>query len=305
MLTAVNPVVIPFPAGHDYIEKLESEKLRKENEELRAKLELLERKRDRRTKAGIDNTEPLEYSEFKADNVRKARKADSIRSYDDFVAIQNYFLKRDKLRDWALWTVGVSFGVRISDLLPLKIKTVLNEDLSFRERVFLIERKTSKLNNCLITESVKYALTKYFDSRGWNFVMDNYIFISKKTKGKMRKEYGWKILSDAGKALNLPLVIGSHTMRNSFANIAACADKSSIDMNAITKIQGLLNHSDQRVTMRYLGTFRNMYDKARIAVSDFILGRTDINELVVGNNYTIDDLFLKLERMESKILAYS
>lgn len=93
------------------------------------------------------------------------------------------------------------------------------------------------------------------------------------------------------------IVIGSHTMRKSFANIAACVDKSTIDMNAITKIQGLLNHSDQRVTMRYLGTYQDMFDRARVAVSEFVLGRTDVHQLIAGNNYTIDDIMSKLEAM--------
>ena len=86
-------------------------------------------------------------------------------------------------------------------------------------------------------------------------------------------------------------------MRKSFANIAACVDKSTIDMNAITKIQGLLNHSDQRVTMRYLGTYQDMFDRARVAVSEFVLGRTDVHQLIAGNNYTIDDIMSKLEAM--------
>lgn len=131
--------------------------------------------------------------------------------------------------------------------------------------------------------------------------MDDFLFKSHKTKGKMFEEYGWKILSDAGKALNLPIVIGSHTMRKSFANIAACVDKSSIDMNAITKIQGLLNHSDQRVTMRYLGSYQQMFDKARKSVSDFVLGKTDVHEIVAGNNFTIDDIVSKLNELEKKL----
>ena len=114
----------------------------------------------------------------------------------------------------------------------------------------------------------------------------------------MHEEYAWKILSDAGKALNLSLVIGSHTMRKSFANIAACADNSTVDMNSITKIQGLLNHSDQKVTMRYLGTFRDMYDKSRIAVSDFILGRTDIHMLAIGNNQPLNSILSRLDIIE-------
>ena len=244
-----------------------------------------------------------EYSEFKSDGIRKARPADSIRSYEDFVAIQNYFLHRNKIRDWMMWTIGVSLGLRISDLLSLKIRFLLNNDRTFRKRIFIIEEKTSKLNNCLITEAVVSAVTKYFDSIDWNFSLDDYLFKSNKTKGKMYEEYGWKILSDAGKSLALPIVIGSHTMRKSFANIAACADKAVIDMNAITKIQGLLNHSDQRVTKRYLGSFQDMYDRARTAVSDFVLGKTNIHELTVGNKFSIDDIISKLDQIETVLLS--
>lgn len=258
-------------------------------------------KRKRRTKKEMQELEEIEYCEFKSDGKRKSRPAESVRSYADFFAVQQYFLNKSKIRDWMLWTVGVSLGLRISDLLSLKIKEVLNDDLTFRKRIILIEQKTSKANNCLITESVIDAITKYFDSIKWKFDMEDYLFKSNKTKGKMYEEYGWKILSDAGKALSLPIVIGSHTMRKSFANIAACVDKSTIDMNAIAKIQGLLNHSDQRVTMKYLGTYQTMFDKARVAVSDFVLGKTTVNELVAGNNYTIDDIVSKIDALESKI----
>lgn len=255
----------------------------------------------RRTKVELESEEPKMYSEFKSDGKRKSRPADPIRSYEDFVAIQKYFLDNGKVRDWMMWTIGVSLGLRISDLLSLKIKQLLNDNLTFRERIMVIEQKTSKLNNCLITESVVDAVTKYFDSIKWKFELDDYLFKSNKTKGKMYEEYGWKILSDAGKALDLPIVIGSHTMRKSFANIAACVDKSSIDMNSITKIQGLLNHSNQQVTMRYLGTYQKMFDRARVSVSEFVLGRTDVHELVAGNNYTLDDIISKLDQIETKI----
>lgn len=289
----------------DELKKERSRRISAEEELSNAKTKLKEYEenppRKRRTKKEIEEAEVKPYSEFKSDGKRKARPADPIRSYEDFNAIQEYFLSRGKIRDWAMWTIGISLGLRISDLLSLKISALLNEDKSFRKRLFVIEQKTSKLNNCLITESVILAATKLFDSLNWDFSMDDYLFKSEKTKGKMFEEYGWKILSDAGKSLNLPINIGSHTMRKSFANIAACVDKSSIDMNAITKIQGLLNHSDQRVTMRYLGTYQQMFDKAREAVSDFVLGKTDVHEIVAGNNYTIDDIISKLDSLERKI----
>lgn len=266
--------------------------------ELENELKLANMKRKRRTKAEINAEETVPYSAYKTNGVKKASPAQSIRSYEDFKAIQNYFEQSGKMRDWAFWTIGVSLGLRVSDLVNIKIRDVMNEDYTYKDRIRVIEQKTNKANNCLITESVKNACDKYFKSINYSFSFDDYLFKSNKTGSKLREEYGWTILSNAGKALNLPVNIGSHTMRKSFANIAACVDKSVVDMNTVAKVQGLLNHSDQRVTMKYLDTFQTMYDKARIAVSDFVLGKTDIHELVAGNSHSIDDVFTKILELE-------
>lgn len=245
------------------------------------------------------------YSDFKSDGKRKAHAADAIRSYSDFKAIQQYYLDGGRIRDWAMWTIGVSLGLRISDLLALKFGNLIDADKkTFKQRIQIYEQKTGKLNNCLITESVINAMSVYLDSIKWEFDLDGYLFPSKKTKGKMYEECGWRILSDAGKALNLPINIGSHTMRKSFANIAACVDKSSVDMNAITKIQGLLNHGDQRVTLTYLGSYQEMFDRSRIAVSEFVLGRSGVDDLVAGSQHTTDDVLERLDALE-KILIES
>lgn len=313
----VNPnapsvITLHYESDSDKIERLEQEKAalqielavekksrfeaEKEVERLKNAVKELEKtRRKRRPEAPPD----LEYSEFKVDGKRKARPAESIRSYEDFVAIQNYFLGKDDKRDWMLWTIGVSLGLRISDLLSLKYKHIMHADKSFRERITIIEKKTHKANDCLITESVKYAVKQYLISRNSQPKMDDYLFVSAKTKSRMTEEYGWKILSDAGKALNLPIVIGSHTMRKSFANIVACVNKSVTDMNTIGTVQGLLNHSDPKVTMTYLGTFKTMYDNGRRAVSDFVMGKTDVHKLIAGNNYTIDDAMNRLDKIEA------
>ena len=242
------------------------------------------------------------YSDYKSDGKRKPHPADSIRSYDDFKAIQKFYLDKGRIRDWAMWTLGVCLGIRVSDLLSLRWKNVLETDKkTFKKRIQIYEIKTGKLQNCLITEAAQSTLLEYLSSLRWQISLDDYIFPSKKTGGKMYEEYGWKILSDAGKALELPITIGSHTMRKSFANIAACVDKSSIDMNSITKVQGLLNHSDQKVTMKYLGTYQEMFDRARIAVSDFILGKTQFNDIIAGEQFTANDIVERLEALEKML----
>lgn len=250
-----------------------------------------------RTERRVVIAEDNEYHALKSNGIPKAQKADSIRSYDDFKAMQDYFLSNGKTRDWAMWTIGVGLGVRISDLLSLQYKNLINADGTYKDRIKIYEKKTGKLNDILITECVKDALSKYIESTGGKFDFDNFIFSSQKGHGTipMAPEHGWRIISGAGKAIGLPIHVGSHTMRKSFANIAACVDKSVVDMNTITKVQGLLNHSDQHSTMRYLGTFKSMYDRARRAVSDFVLGKSTVNDLTAGQGRDMNDLYDRLE----------
>lgn len=241
------------------------------------------------------------YSETKSNGMPKAKPAQSIRSYSDFKAMQTYFLEKGRIRDWMLWTIGVSVGLRISDLFNMTWDMLLLPNSQFRDRIVVREKKTSKLNNILITESVKDAATKYLDSINWEISLDDYVFASNRTGGQIRGEVGWRIISNAAKAIGLPINVGSHTMRKSFANIAACCDKSSVDMNGVTKIQGLLNHSDQRITMKYLGTYMDMYDRARIAVSDFVMGKTDVDELKISEGVSLEDVSRQLEELEALV----
>jgi len=277
---ANRPIIIPVAVSPDGTKNDETNRLLADKiERLTREIAELKRKSGKQKKEKAER--PQEYSEYKSDGKRKARAMDSIRSYDDFLAVQNYFLERGKIRDWAFWTVGVCFGIRISDLVSLKIKNVLNQDRTFKPKIQIIEKKTSKLNECLITEAVVVALTRYFDSIDWDFSLNDYLFKSQK-KGKMTEQHGWRIISSAGRALNLPIVMGSHTMRKSFINVATCLREYTIDMNAVVIAQAHLNHSDQRTTMRYMGALDVVKDEDRLNVSDFALGRSKVNKLIDG-----------------------
>ncbi|MCL2062075.1 MAG: tyrosine-type recombinase/integrase [Firmicutes bacterium] len=237
-----------------------------------------------------------EYTEYKSDGKLKARPMDSIRSYDDFLAMQNYFLERGNIRDWAMWTTGVCFGFRISDLLKIKFGWVLNPDKSFRSRLTIIEKKTSKLNDFPLTEAIIQAFTKYFDSLDWNFDLNDQIFTSQK-KCMMTPQSAWRILSNAARQVIPDITIGSHSLRKSHANIMACLLKSLIDVNSLTAVQFALNHSDFKTTMRYLGVMDKTLNKGRTLVSDFVLGNSGVNELTIGSSATIDDVLAEIQKI--------
>ena len=58
------------------------------------------------------------------------------------------------------------------------------------------------------------------------------------------------------------------------------------------------------ISVPNLGAYQDMYDRARIAVSDFVLGKTGVNEIIAGSQFTNDDLMERLEALE-KILRES
>ena len=250
----------------------ENRRLQRENEALREKETGKKRAKERHSGA---------YSPIKSNGVRKAEKTDSIRSYSDYIVVKEYFERRGQHRDSLMWTMGICFGLRASDLMQLKFENLLNKDGTYRKRVYWYEKKTGKLNNLKITEAIRKAMSQYLRAICWDYKMSDYIFASQKG-GALSVKSCWRILNQAQRDLGLPIHIGSHTMRRSFLNIAICVDQHTIDMNLITKAQGLANHSNAQTTMRYLGTLDTMLDAARDAVSDFCLGKTGVDELVLG-----------------------
>ena len=242
-------------------------------------------------------------SKYKANGVKKATAVSEIRSYTDLKKLQEYFLNQggaNGARNYLLLTLGVCIGCRISDLVDLRFCQFFDDDRNPRERVILYEKKTSKLNNCLITEAMVQAFNKYFEITDKQFEFDAYVFPSRKA-AHITPKSGWEVMDEAQKALGLPYNLGSHSLRKTFANIVACADKTYMDMGTIEKVQGLLNHNDSKVTMRYLGALQRMYDSARISVSDFVLGKTGIDELTLAGRKSVNDVYDLLLSVSDKI----
>lgn len=223
-----------------------------------------------------------EYSEYKTNGVKKATKADSIRNYADFITMSEYFLNKKQWRNYALWVIGISAGLRMSDLRKFKFRHFYDDDWNFRKRILVKEQKTEKINNVLITESMKKALNIYLENQTDFLVTgDTYLFKTREANTPITLPQYWRILKAAAEKTGIaPEVhISTHTMRHTFANIVAVCDKTHIDADSITKIQGLLNHSSPTVTMKYMDVLRQYYDRCRITVSDFCLGKTEQKEL--------------------------
>lgn len=235
------------------------------------------------------------YSDQGSNNAIKTKRAaniphraECIQSLDDIRRIQKFFLSHKRYRDNMMFIIGICTGLRISDICSLNVSDIKNEDGTYKEYIDIIEKKTGKKSansedKCYITEAMKKAINLYLSHHKVKDADEPLLYSNKPNQygeHRIAEESGWRIMKQAQRYLGLDYNLGSHSMRKTFANIAACVGgKSNIDMNKLYQVQHMLKHSDYKTTMRYLNINSFFTSKARNDVSDFVLGKTKYNSL--------------------------
>ena len=228
-------------------------------------------------------------SGVKSNGIPIASSADPIRSYDDFNLIVSRLAQNGTKianRNAAIFAVGCATGLRGSDVLRIKTEDIFNKDASYKDRIYLIEKKTGKYQECLITEAIRFYLDKYlnddekksngflFKSQMGGYEVRNAEYIKTDSENAVTPKYLSTMLKSAGEACDLPIHISAHTMRHTFACIAykLCGTPHQAG------VQIALNHSNSRVTDGYIKHVRREEnDRIRKTVSDFLMGKCDRN----------------------------
>ncbi len=154
------------------------------------------------------------------------------------------------MRDYCLFTIGINSGLRISDLLELKIRDV-TDGKKLKDRISIRERKTGKIKDFPLGSNSRKALKEYLDSR--DYTDDEWLFSSQKG-GPISRQHAWRILNVAAQTVGIIEPVGTHTLRKTFGYWAF---KNGAD---ITRIQKLLNHSSPGITLAYIGITRDELD---------------------------------------------
>lgn len=257
--------------------RIEVDELRKVNKHKRlSKEEILKKNLEKveRMRTGI-----------KKDGKPIAHAANSLRSYDDYIAIKNVLLKdkENGKRNAALFTIGISFGLRASDLLQLRWRDIFEDDFeTFKDRVYIVEKKTGKVNSsCIMTEAVREAISSFMPKyKRKELTPSMYVFKSPRGYNQpITVDSVRKIINNAAAEAGLDFNIGSHGMRKTFACIVATIDKTTIPADAIVKVQAHLNHSDKRTTSSYIGALQYALDAEKQTVSDFLMGKTEKKDI--------------------------
>lgn len=166
-------------------------------------------------------------------------------------------LRQQSPRDYCLFVLGINSGLRISDLLRLRICDV-SEKGKPRDRIRLREKKTNKFKDFPISENTKRAIKEYINSRIIN--ENEPLFISRKNKGFLLRQQAYRILNDVAKSVGIKEKIGTHTLRKTFGYHAY---KGGYNIEVIQK---LFNHSSPSVTLRYIGITQDDMDDVYLSL---------------------------------------
>lgn len=103
--------------------------------------------------------------------IRDIRKIEKMKKY----------LKAKSLRDYCLFVLGINSGLRVSDLLNLKVGDVEDENGKLKDRIRLTEQKTGKHKDFPISDTAAKALREYLDSMNDRTTAD-FLFPSRKKR---------------------------------------------------------------------------------------------------------------------------
>ncbi|MBA7517453.1 Tyrosine recombinase XerC [subsurface metagenome] len=171
-----------------------------------------------------------------------------IRDYNKVQAIKAN-LKKRSARDYLLFVLGITSGLRIGDLLKLRVKDVKNRDGSLKNVLIFIEGKTKKPRELALTKNTKEAMQNFFDKTGI-FEHDKYLFTSNKSLGNkpLTGVRVYQMMNDWCSEVNINYSVGTHTLRKTAGYMMRTRGGIAIEV-----ISEVLGHSNLKVTSRYIG----------------------------------------------------
>lgn len=169
-----------------------------------------------------------------------------IRSTEEIQAMKSELLKKG-YRDYLLFMVGVNTGLRISDILKLKVS-----DVRGKTHITIKEQKTGKTKKALITQQLRQDLDNFTALMG----SEEYLFQSRNGNNQpITRVQAYRILTQAAANVGLE-EIGTHTLRKTFGYHHYQQNKD------VALLQELFNHSAPSVTLRYIGINQDNMDES-------------------------------------------
>ncbi len=147
-----------------------------------------------------------------------------------------------------LITTGMYTGLRISDLLSLRWKDILN-----RDNIEVTEKKTKKVRKILLNQHLQETVLRISGKMG-KFDPEQFIFLNRFGKKPISSQFvNWK-LKELVKKYNVVKdnsKIKSHSIRKSFGR--RVFENNDSNEKSLILLNEIFNHSSIKTTKIYLG----------------------------------------------------
>ncbi len=180
-----------------------------------------------------------------------------IKDIDKINAIKKN-LQNQSLRDLLLFVLGINTGIRVHDLLTLKVKDI-SDGANIREFLYICDDKNKEQKAHYINNQVKAVLEKYLASR--KFEEEEFLLNTKKNALPITRQQAYRIINQAGKEVGITGKIGTHTLRKTFGYHAF---RKGI---AISILMSIYNHQTHAETLRYIGIDKDEQQLIKVDVN--------------------------------------
>ncbi len=184
----------------------------------------------------------------------------SVEPIRDIKIIKNMraILKSQSTRNELLFILGINIGLRISDILKLKVNDIIRSNgKTPRDYVIITEMKTNKTKKFYIGDTVKKVVENYMKEIK-NSEPNTYLFLSRKGVNiAITRQQAYRIINNAAESLGLvernnngSIIsgeIGTHTLRKTFG-YHSFQNGTSLEL-----LMDLFNHSSKTQTLKYIG----------------------------------------------------
>ena len=161
------------------------------------------------------------------------------------------------VRNRMLITLGICTGLRVSDLVRLRLGDIVCTDGTFRLGVDTVMKKTHGVVHINFNKVCYTAVMDWLRSIGRNpehlRVRDLDMYLANKDKDAtvaVAEDRLYRIIKKAAADAGIPYNVGSHTMRKTFSRIWYENNKSN--PNAIYVLQKMLGHKSIESTLHYI-----------------------------------------------------
>ena len=168
---------------------------------------------------------------------------DPIKDVESINAMKS-ILKEHSQRDLLLFVFGINTGLRISELLTLKLKDVW-EAGKVKEFLLIHDEKSNEERAYYINPKVQEELKTYLSLTP--LCERDYLFKSKKDNLPITRQQAYRIINHAAREVGIPGKIGTHTLRKTFGYHAF---KAGI---ATSLLMRTFHHHSASETLKYIG----------------------------------------------------